>query len=443
MTKKYSDISCLLTNLIDKKEKKDNGIYFTNPNTVSKALEYLSLYAVEFRNILEPSCGSCEFVNELLEKYPESQITAIEQNKSIYDKIKCLSISHNDNRLNIINADFLKYSDSGNSSNSGNSGNSSEAGKYDLIIGNPPYYVMKKTDVSANMYKYFDGRPNIFILFIIKSLEMLSDNGILCFILPRSFLNCLYYDKTRKHINKTCIILNIVECDDNFIETEQKTIMLIIKKRAPEDTLETQENMKNNDYILNIYDYMIYGDKCEIVKLRELYNGSHKLSELGFVVSVGSIVWNQHKDILTNDPTKTLLIYSSDIKNNTLNIKKYKDNNKKNYINKSGIKTPMLVINRGYGVGKYKFEYCLINCEDREDREDREENAYEYLIENHLICVKSINYGSESSYEEVIKKYKMIIKSFEDPRTTEFIKMYFGNNAINTTELNNIIPIYC
>lgn len=425
MTKKYSDISCLLTNLIDKKDKKDNGIYFTNPNTVCKALEYLQTCGIYFRNILEPSCGSCEFVNELLEQYPESQITAIEQNKTIYDKIKSLSTG---DKLNIINSDFLKYNDY-------------EYGKYDLIIGNPPYYVMKKKDVSTTMYKYFDGRPNIFILFIIKSLEMLSENGIICFILPRSFLNCLYYDKTRKYINKTCIIMNIIDCEDNFIETEQKTIMLIIKKTVSE---ENHTNINNKSHIFNINDYMIFGVKSEIVKLHELYIGSMKLSELGFVVNVGSIVWNQHKDILTNDSTKTLLIYSSDIKNNTLNIKKYKDDNKKNYIDKPGIKTPLLVINRGYGVGKYNFEYCLINCENYENRE---ENVCEYLIENHLICIRHIDISTGattvSDNEEVIKKYKMIIKSFEDSRTTEFIKTYFGNNAINTTELNNILPIYC
>ena len=43
--------------------------------------------------------------------------------------------------------------------------------KYDLVIGNPPYFVMKKKEVDDSYYDYFDGRPNIFILFIIKSLD--------------------------------------------------------------------------------------------------------------------------------------------------------------------------------------------------------------------------------------------------------------------------------
>ena len=37
---------------------------------------------------------------------------------------------------------------------------------------------------------------------------------------------------------------------------------------------------------------------------------------------------------------------------------KYKNDKKKNYIDKEGIKGPMLILNRGYGVGSYKFNYC-------------------------------------------------------------------------------------
>jgi len=121
------------------------------------------------------------------------------------------------------------------------------------------------------------------------------------------------------------------------------------------------------------------------------------------------------------------LIYSSDIKNKKLKIKKYSNKDKKNYINKVGNTNPVLVINRGYGVGNYSFEYCLIDIEK------------EYLIENHLICV---NYTKNISYKKLIKLYKMIIKSFENENTKKFIELYFGNNAINTTELCEILPIY-
>ena len=55
---------------------------------------------------------------------------------------------------------------------------------------------------------------------------------------------------------------------------------------------------------------------------------------MGFDVNVGNVVWNQCKDILTDDPNQTRLIYSSDIKNNKLEVRSYDNPEKKNFIQK-------------------------------------------------------------------------------------------------------------
>jgi len=396
----YSKLSYELTKKISKDEKKKNGIYFTPPETINKTINLLEPYMKNIKEVLEPSCGSCEYILSLNEKYKNIKITGIELNNTIYESIKTIE----NNNIKIYNENFLEYN---------------EDIKYDLIIGNPPYFVMKKTDVDNKYYKYFEGRPNIFILFIIKSLRILNDNGILSFVLPKSFLNCLYYDKMRKYINDNYQILHIIEYNDPYIETSQETITLIIKK--------TDKDIKNIEYIIIIEGFTIFGTPENIVKLRLLYNNSTTLNNLGFTINVGNIVWNQCKKELSNDNNKTLLIYSSDIKNKRLEIQSYTNDDKKNYIDRKGDTDPILVINRGYGVGKYSFDYCLIN-------ED-----CEYLIENHLICIK---YKNKIDKEDLIKLYKKIITSFENKNTMEFIHLYFGNNAINTTELYNIFPIY-
>ena len=418
----YSNLSYKLTKLINKKEKQNNGIYFTPPNTIIKALNILINYNKTFNNILEPSCGSCEFIDKLLNFYPNATVSGVEYNKIIYDNIK--NNYDNNSNIKIINDDFLKN-------------NLNE--KFDLIIGNPPYYVLKKAEVEKEYYNYFDGRPNIFLLFIIKSLSLLSEEGILCFILPKSFLNCLYYNKTRKYIYDNYSILNIIECDDNYIETEQQTIIFIIKKGN-----DTGNSNLNDKYILkHLSDKYIIFATCDVInRLNELYISSATLKALNFKVIVGNIVWNENKSLLTHDPQKTRLIYSTDIKYNTISNKSYTNIAKKNYINKKGYKEPLLVINRGYGTGNYNFEYALINCGHR----DGLLNIGEYLIENHLICIK-YEYDEEenagnSGEAYLIDKYIQIYKSLSDERTAEFIKLYFGNNAINTTELSNILPIY-
>lgn len=397
MSYNFTELSRKLTKQLSKEEKKEYGIFLTPLTTIQKNIEFLSPYIKNGMSVLEPSCGSCHFIFSLLEKY-ELNITGVEFNKKIFDSIA----KYETEKVRLYNRDFIKFG---------------ELDTYDLIIGNPPYFVMKKTDVPSMYHKYFDGRPNIFIIFIIKSLHLLKKDGILSLVLPKSFLNCLYYNKTRKYIIENYKILTIIECADEYLDTKQETIILIVQNK--------KDVCGNSEFVLNYEGNYILGNRAIIDKLRDLYAGSTTLSQIGCRVFVGTVVWNQNKAILTNDATKTRLIYSSDIKDNELVLQKYANKEKKNYIDKEGCNEPVLVINRGYGVGNYKFDYCLI------------EGGFEYLIENHLICVKC-----DLGNEDAVAMYERIISSLENSKTIEFIKLYFGNNAINTTELAHIVPFF-
>lgn len=394
----FSNESKQLTKQLSKEDKKNNGIYFTPPSIIAKTIKVLFPYFKNITDILEPSCGSGEFLQRF-ERFPKFNIDAIEFNETIYNSIKDKFVS------NILNTDFLEW-------------NSTK--KYDLIIGNPPFYVMKKQSIKNNKYEhYYTGRPNIFVLFIGKALEMLKNNGILAFVLPKNFMNCLYYDSLRKHISTNYKIIDIIECyEDKYLETQQDTIVLIIQN---------QNCVLNNpNFTITINNYNIFNVPSIVTQIKRCYQNTTTLKNMNFEVKVGNVVWNQVKDKLTNDENETRLIYSSDIVNNKLSIKKYKNEAKKNYITKPGKTDLLLVVNRGYGKGNYKFSYCLIDTDNP------------YLIENHLICIKS---REDITKEQLRKKYKKIINSLESENTKKFIKLYFGNNAINTTELCEIVPI--
>lgn len=418
----YSTLSKTLTQNISKINKKEEGIYFTPPSFIYQPnLELLAPYITQGMTVLEPSCGSGEYITALNKKFLNLQITGIELNKTIYDSIIALTTEN----ITIHNVDFLTCKLPIN---------------YDIIIGNPPFFVMEKElikqlyETDKDLYKlfksnstykseYYEGRPNIFILFLVKSLQLLNDNGILSFILPKNFLNCLYYDKTRQYISKHFQILHIVDCKDKFIDTKQETILIILRKK-----IVVEEILIDNDsFTFNINKYTIFSNT--IPKLKLFYKNFTTLSELGFKATIGTVVWNEKKSILTDDSTKTRLIYSSDIVNNQLTMIQNKDEKKKNYIDKEGISCPMIVLNRGYGKGKYKFNCYLLNPDA----------GFKFLVENHLICIQHI---VPKPYDEMIRSYKKIMDSFNDERTSRFIEMYFGNNAINTKELSDVFPIY-
>ena len=415
----FSKISKTLSKKIKKEDKKKQGIYFTPQSIIQKNLDILNDYFENIKNILEPSCGTGEYISVINDLYPDISVTGIEYNKQIYDSIK-------DDFPNILNQDFINFE---------------IEQKYDLIIGNPPFYVIKKKDyIFDDSYReYFTGRANIFILFIIKSLKLLNENGILSFILPYNFLNCLYYDKTRGYIFKNFQILNIqLIKEKKYIDTQQPTMIFILQKKSTID---------NSAFKVNTNRFTILSTPENTKTLNELYQNSSTLGDLGFNVGVGNVVWNEIKEYLTSDNQQIRLFYSNDIFNKKLIKSKipevfFSDSSinkgKKHFIdyesyckkNESKVKSKeelLLILNRGYGKGDYKFEYSVIDLD------------YDYCIENHLIMIDTIE---KFSKREKQKKYDLLIKSMENEKTQKFVNLYFCNSAINTTELLHILPIY-
>jgi hypothetical protein len=351
----------------------------------------------------------------LADEYPDANIRGIEFHPLIYESVekKFAGLSN----ITVQHADFLSYTASTDSPHP------------DLIIGNPPYFVMKKDAVPKAYYPYFDGRPNIFALFIIKSAELLQEGGILCFVLSSSFMNSSYYDKTRKYLVSHFTILHVVRCESlcenvKYIDTSQDTIVIVVQKKGfGGDGDGTSEGC-----VFEKHGMTIFTDN--VPRLVRLYSGSKSLAELNFNVHVGTVVWNQCKTILTDDASKTRLIYSSNIEDATFVHKTYKNPEKKAFINKTGTQAQMIVLNRGYGVGDYQFDYCLITPEIV--------GSAAYLVENHLICITAASPDTTTASDG----FQRVIRSFRDPRTREFIECYFGNSAINITELNYMLPIY-
>ena len=426
-TASFSELSLRLTEKLSKQVKKNEGIFFTPPSCVRSILTLLRTTAAELgvlntiRHIMEPSCGSGEFITALTTEFPDAMITGIEHNAVIYQEIS--KTIANCERIVLHHADFLTLTCDTTTS------------QPDLIVGNPPYFVMKKEEVAKEYYPYFDGRPNIFALFIIKSATMLREGGLLCFVLPSSFMNSAYYDKTRKFLASNFTVLHVVRCETldssvKYIDTVQDTIVLIIQKKKQTDG---GSGGGGGGGVFEKNGMTIFTHN--IPRLARLYKSASSLHELNFKVNVGTVVWNQCKDILTDDPSKTRLIYSSNIVNGQFVHKTYKNEEKKAFIDKAGVQTPMIVLNRGYGVGEYQFDYCFITPEIV--------GSNAFLVENHLICITITGGGGGGGNGgDNMTRFQRVIRSFQDPRTKEFIVCYFGNNAVNTNELNHMLPIY-
>ena len=193
----YSNLSVKLTKLFNKKTKKNEGIFFTPTKTIEMNLNYLKPFFKNTKSVLEPSCGSCEYIIQIGEKIKNCNVIGIEKNKKIYDKVKHI----NNDKIKIYNYDFLKWN---------------TKKRFDLIIGNPPYVLLEKKTTIQKYESFCERRPNLCVIFLLKCLELLKTNGVLSFILPSTFLNSLYYNKVREYIIQNFKIIHIEYCSENI-----------------------------------------------------------------------------------------------------------------------------------------------------------------------------------------------------------------------------------
>uniref|UniRef100_A0A6C0IVJ7 site-specific DNA-methyltransferase (adenine-specific) n=1 Tax=viral metagenome TaxID=1070528 RepID=A0A6C0IVJ7_9ZZZZ len=408
MSKHFSNLSIQLTNKLSKDTKKEQGIYFTPLSIISNLVdETLTYFDEEPKYVLEPSCGSCEIVNYIDKKLVDSTIDCIEFNKDIYNEICNLQF---ENDVTIVNTDFTTTING--------------IDKYDLIIGNPPYFVCKKEYVPHQYSKYIVGRPNIFGIFILHSLTKLKMNGYLSFIIPKSFLNSSYYSSIRNYIKQTCKIIKIIDYGSNndFLETSQSTFGLIIQKINQDIT-----NIHECNYSIKINNSFIF--TSDAYSLKKYFENSTTLKKMGLSVKTGTIVWNEKKEFLTNDENNTILLYNTNITNdNKIKLTTFKNDSKFQYIYVEGDNQPVIVVNRGNGNASYNFKYALVELD------------MPFVVENHLNIIYLSN--CSMSKDELLVTYNKIITSFENKKTKEFIKLFFGNNGLSKTELETILPIY-
>ncbi len=132
----YTELSESITNTLDKKAKKMNGVYFTSQELIKKMIKMLGKR--RFKRILEPCYGSGEFIRELSKKYKKSRIEGIEMNELMCE------LCEKDDEINKENVDLIR----------GDYLKTEFEEVYDLIIGNPPFYVMKRGDVDEEYTPY-------------------------------------------------------------------------------------------------------------------------------------------------------------------------------------------------------------------------------------------------------------------------------------------------
>lgn len=220
--------------------KRKFGQYFT-PEVVADFMIGLADISTNSK-ILEPSCGEGVFLNKLLQK-GYTNLTAFEIDQNLATDFP-----------------FVRYE-------SFVSANIEE--KFDLVIGNPPYIRWKnledelKQELSNNPLwnKYFNSLCDYLYIFILKSIELLNENGQLIFICPEYWMNTTHSISLRNymmqngyfeeiyHFNETPIFdkVTVSIVIFKFVKSQQKADKIKVAKFYANKRLTSEilENLKN------------------------------------------------------------------------------------------------------------------------------------------------------------------------------------------------------
>ena len=139
---------------------------------------------------------------------------------------------------------------------------------FDIIIGNPPYVLIPKSDYIATysaFYKYQEGKIDLYRLFIERAVSLLNGSGVLSFITPNTWLTIKSCAILRRFIIKECGIAFIDDYDEFLFSASVNNVVFLLLRNNP--TKSFMVNLHNHrdirHYSIDISDILSRSD-CEI-----------------------------------------------------------------------------------------------------------------------------------------------------------------------------------
>lgn len=242
----------------DLKQKMYSSLHYTPSFLARSIVEYslskLDIDKVDNLKILDPACGSSEFLLE-----------ALKQLKSIgYDKkVEIHGWDISDTAINISKF-LLNYEKNewGNNLNINikkveNSLTEEWDNDYDIILMNPPFIsweLLNNQDreiVQESLGNVARKKPNLASVFIYKAVNHLNENGIIGTVMPSSMLLMDSYKKLREKIKEQLSLLLVGKLG-NFVFGDALTdASILIGKKPKSNELPVLIWTKNEKGIIN------------------------------------------------------------------------------------------------------------------------------------------------------------------------------------------------
>lgn len=213
-------------------------------------------------------------------------------------------------------------------------------GRWDLVIGNPPYGRVKLAAAERRRWKSLSGHANLYGLFTEQATRLAAPGGLVAYVTPTSFLGGQYFSGLRDLLTSAALPLEIdlvAAREGVFADAQQETALAVYRRasgygRLPDlapgfgDALikaahvlgrtirrtvlvpvkhvtvsETSAAVVEDPgaYALPGGDpWLLPRRASQVPLMRRLAAMPTRLADLGYGVATGPLVWNQHKERL-------------------------------------------------------------------------------------------------------------------------------------------------
>jgi len=419
----YNEYTNLINNFFENRSKetiKNNSQYFTPFNEADKLLEDLPVIEKKSIRILDPAVGCGILLIKLLEKILTSNYIPKSIVIDIYDTDKeALNIAET-----LLRKLTLEYKNIVINSYSNDFLDEDIQHKYDYIVQNPPYKKITQKDVSKELLNFVNGQPNLYHMFIAKSLLLLEENGTLCILSPKNFLSGRYTEPLRKYIFDNFSITKIHTFDDrrNIFESGviQEVCITHISKRQKE-TIKISHNGSFEKVVR--YDQIVLDNETKIVLTPHSNNdlsNYEKFQIFPFGIKENSIIM------------KTGIVVQFRVDDRFTNLKEHEFSTYENGI--------PLIVYRHINTENFNYRYLNDKLKNKAITLMKTEKTQSLLIpnNNYVFIRKSTD-----------KKYDKLLQSvvYHHEMTSEYIALdnsiaYFTNENHSLSELETM-GIHC
>ena len=249
---KHYWISSLYALLMPAARRRRLAAYFTPPHLAQYAIDALIAAGVQpgKDRILDPASGGAAFLVPLVARIvertrrnrgnPEGILQAIESTLAgieiepdlarlskalLVDLLEAeIRVAGRTPKISIRHADALTLPCPDN--------------LYDAVIGNPPYgrlFRPSKGVLAQFAPVITDGYVNLYSLFVEQALRWVRPNGVICLIVPMSFVGGPYFAALRRRILQMSHVLSLDPIDkrsDVFLDVLYDVCVLVLRKKA-------------------------------------------------------------------------------------------------------------------------------------------------------------------------------------------------------------------